>query len=33
MGLAFFIGLEGVAAPFVGADGAIHVSLPRIRSD
>jgi choline transport protein len=26
MSLAFFIGLEGVAAPFVGTDGAIHVS-------
>ncbi|PQE03917.1 amino acid polyamine transporter I protein [Rutstroemia sp. NJR-2017a BVV2] len=26
MGLAFFVGLEGVAAPFVGTDGAIHMS-------
>lgn len=27
MSLAFFVGLEGVVAPFVGTDGAIHVSL------
>jgi hypothetical protein len=27
MSLAFFIELEGVAAPFVGTDGAIHVGL------
>ncbi|CAG8956651.1 hypothetical protein HYFRA_00011962 [Hymenoscyphus fraxineus] len=26
MGLAFFIGLQGVAAPLVGTDGAIHMS-------
>ncbi|KAM3077563.1 hypothetical protein ACMFMG_006900 [Clarireedia jacksonii] len=26
MSLAFFVGLQGVAAPFVGTDGAIHMS-------